>query len=488
VPEKRITVLLVDDDPEIAQVLSNFLPPERYRLEVVGDGALVVSTVRHLRPDVILLDVHLPSVSGMELLRHIKSDFTDIPIIIVSGYVSTGNAIEAMKEGAFEYLTKPFRMAALEDAIVRACGRPAGCVPTSDEDVVPADDQIIGKSPEIVAVAKMIGQIADAPAPVLIQGESGTGKELVARAIHRNSSRRQEPFVVVSCASSTESYLEAELFGAEGTTVPLRRSPRRGKLEEARGGTVFLEEASELPPLIQSRLLRVLDQGSFERADGSGTVPVSARVIAATGGSLVEMMKEGRFRVDLYYKLKVVSLYLPSLRDRRSDIPLLADYFIRKYSRLAHRPPKPLARKTRDLLLRYLWPGNVRELENTIHTAIVLSRESELVPEDFPMLAGETETVVETGSVQRESYSRQFRHIVASAFDRAAGDLDGRIYAELTAALDETLVSAALAATAGNQVRAAELLGISRNTLRERMKRFSLSASADAWRREEVLG
>jgi DNA-binding NtrC family response regulator len=475
VSHKRITVLLVDDDPEIAQVVSNFLPPENYRIEVVGDGTLVLATVRHVRPDVILLDVHLPSVSGLELLRRIKSEFEEIPVIIVSGYVSTGNAIEAMKEGAFEYLTKPFRMAVLEEAIVRACGRPAGPGPSDDEDVVPGNGQIIGKSPEIVIVAKTIGQIADAPAPVLLMGESGTGKELVARAIHRNSVRHEDPFVVASCTASTEAILEVELFGGASYGEEQHRR-RLGKLEEAGNGSIFLDEIADLPPAIQSRLLHALEDGRFA-CEGVGPIPLAARIIAATSRSLVELMKEGRFRVDLYYKLKIVTLYLPSLRDRRSDIPILSEYFIRKYSRLAHRPPKPLAKRTRDLLMRYHWPGNVRELENVIHTAVVLSRDAEFVPEDFPMLAELTNTSNPTVSPDRESYCRLFHQALNGVVSHMKADLEGHIYTELTAALDQALVERALEETGGNQVRAAQLLGVSRNTLRERMKRFSISVS-----------
>ncbi|HEX9750664.1 MAG TPA: sigma-54 dependent transcriptional regulator [candidate division Zixibacteria bacterium] len=473
---RRITVLLVDDDPEIAQAVANFLSPERFRVEVVGDGALVLSTVRHVQPDVILLDVHLPSISGLDLLKEIKATAASIPVIIVSGHVSTDNAIEAMKQGAFEYVTKPFRLATLEQTIIRACGRAAGPFPRDDEDVVPADGQIIGKSPEIVAVAKMIGQVADADAPVLLMGESGTGKELVARAIHRNSRRAGATFCSVSCAASNEDFLEAELFGGIGGSER-GRPGRAGKLEEATGGTVFLDEIADLSLLVQSRLFRVLDDNLIEHPGTHETIHTNVRIIAATSQSLVDLMKEGRFRVDLFYKLKVVSLFLPPLRERKADIRLLSDYFIRKYSRLAHRPPKPLASRAYDQLLRYHWPGNVRELENAIHTAVVLAREAELIPEDFPMLADVRQAVPPDLDKMHGDYCDLFRRTLRPAFEQMVGNSEGRIYTELTAALDEALVEAALEATQNNQVRAAQLLGISRNTLRERMRRFSMVAS-----------
>lgn len=472
---QRITVLLVDDDPEIAQVVVNYLPPERYRVEVVGDGALVLSTVRHLRPDVILLDVHLPSTSGLELLRQLKVEAESIPVIIVSGYVSTGNAIEAMQQGAFEYLTKPFRLEALEKTIVRACGRAAGPVPRSDADVAPAAGQIIGKTPEIVAVAKVIGKVADSDVPLLLMGESGTGKELVARSLHQNSSRRHKPFLIVCCAASTESFLESELFGDSSSEGVSGRPQRPGKLDEADGGTLFLDEVADLPLLLQSRLFQVLDEGVRENAVDGRKIPSRVRIIAATSHSLVDLMKEGRFRVDLYYQLKVVTLFLPPLRERRADIPLLCDYFVRKYSRRAHCPPKPLSAAATDRLLRYHWPGNVRELDKAVHTAVVLSREAELKPEDFSVLGDERPQSKSFDSGRRD-YADLFRHTLEPVFRDIVASSEGRVYAELTAALDEALVEAALEVTHQNQVRAAQMLGISRNTLRERIRRFSLVA------------
>ncbi|MEW5702493.1 MAG: sigma-54 dependent transcriptional regulator [Candidatus Zixiibacteriota bacterium] len=469
--ERRLKIVLVDDDPEIAQAVSNYLSPERYQIDVVGDGADVMPAVRASRPDAIILDVHLPSMSGLELLRQIKADRPDTPVIIVSGYVSTDNAIEAMKEKAFEYLAKPFRLAHLEQILNRAIGNTSPVSPRADDDVPLAKDQILGKSPEIVAVAKLIGQIAESDAPVLLLGETGTGKELVARAIHRNSSRADGPFFSVSCNATSPSHLEYELFGE-----PLDNSVRspatgRGKLELADGGTVFLDEVADLSPLVQSRLFRVLEEGRCEQPGGGGFIALDVRIIAASSRSLVDAMKEGRFRVDLFYKLKVVSLFLPPLRERKADVRLLSDYFIRKYSHLEHRDPRPLSAAAYEKLLHHHWPGNVRELENTIHMAVVLSRESELMGDDFPSLDDVPVCATLDMSEAHREYRDLFARVVDPVFAQVAAAAPGQVYAGMTAALEEVLVETALKATDQNQVRAAQLLGISRNTLRERMKR-----------------
>jgi DNA-binding NtrC family response regulator len=470
VTHHHTNLVLVDDDPEIAQAVVNYLPPEDYTIRVVGDGAFVMTAVREVLPDVVILDVHLPSMSGLEILKQIKSERPQTPVIIVSGYVSTDNAIEAMKQGAFEYLTKPFRLSELERVLGRATGKNSSG-PTHEDDKVPLDgDQILGKSPEMVAVAKMIGQVSSTDAPVLIIGESGTGKELVARAIVRNSSRAKGPFFTINCSATSPVTLEAELFGTEAG-VPVVR----GKLEQANGGTVFLDEIADLSLLAQSRLYRVLEEKMSETLEGTDKRPINVRVIAASNRSLVDAMKEGRFRVDLFYMLKAVSLHLPPLRERKADLRLLAEYFIKKYSRLEHRTVKTLSDSAYERLLHYHWPGNVRELENAVHMAVLLSRESDLAPEDFPMLADVRAGIDINTDHMRQECRDLFSQVVMPVFGKIADAAPGRIYQDMTAALEETLVEAALSATEHNQVRAANLLGISRNTLRERMKRLSMA-------------
>ncbi|MEW5874796.1 MAG: sigma-54 dependent transcriptional regulator [Candidatus Zixiibacteriota bacterium] len=467
-------ILLVDDDPEIAQAVVNYLTPPRYNITVVSDGAEVLPALRRVHPDLVLLDVHLPSVDGLQLLKQIK-DQGDVAVIIMSGYVSTGNAIEAMKDGAFEYLTKPFRLEKLEKIIARATGEAVRPAVTADNDVPLTDDQIIGKSPEIVEVAKIIGQIADSDAPVLVIGETGTGKESVARALHRNSKRSEKPFVVINCAATSEMHVEAELFGLESNGTGTNQTPRIGRFEQADGGTVFLDEVADLSIHAQSKLLRLLQEGSFERMSGERPIKVNVRVVAATTSSLVDLMKEGKFRVDLFYRLKVISLFLPPLRERRSDIELVSEFFIKKYARKTGRPFKPLSAAAREKLLKYPWPGNVRELENAIHTAIVLSKEAELLPDDFPMIGDPRQSVQLDFDQIKDDYQEIFRQAIAPLFDKIAMTSEGKVHGELTDALEQILVECAMSATGQNQVRSAQLLGISRNTLRERLKRFELA-------------
>lgn len=478
VSNKTLNILLVDDDPEIAQAVVNYLPPEQYRVEVVGDGADVMPVMRQFTPDVVLLDVNLPSMSGLELLRLIKDESPRVPVIIVSGYVSTGNAIDAMKEGAFDYLTKPFRLQKLERTIARAVGQLPEQTVMADDDVPLTDDQIIGKSPEIVEVAKVIGQVAQTDAPVLVIGETGTGKELVARVVHRNSNRRNKPFVTINCASTSEEILEAELFGQGPGGAGSGQGARVGRFEQANGGTVFLDEVSDLSIHAQSKLLGILQEGMFQRLNDDQMVNVDVRIVAATNRSLVDLMKEGQFRVDLFYRLKVISLFLPPLRERRSDIELLADFYIKKYSRKTGRPVKQLSPNALERLTKHHWPGNIRELENAIHTAVVLSKENELLPEDFPMVGGTAPTFNADLDNMRDNYRSLFKNVIDSVFDKMLTNSEGRIHNILTDALEQSLVEAALEATDNNQVRAAQLLGISRNTLRERMRRFDLSSVA----------
>lgn len=475
---RQINILLVDDDPEIAQAVVNYLSPAEFRVEVVGDGDAVMPTFATFQPDVVLLDVNLPSKSGLELLRLIKNEQPNLPIIIVSGFVSTENAIEAMREGAFEYLTKPFRLQKLERTIAKAVGQNPMPTVRADDDVPLSDDQIIGKSPEIVEVAKIIGQVASTDAPVLVVGETGTGKELIARVIHRNSNRKDKPFIIINCASTSEALLEAELFGQEPGGPENDRTHKIGKFEQADGGTVFLDEVSDLSIGAQSKLLRVLQEGRFERVNGGHGVETNVRVVAATNRSLVDLMKEGRFRVDLYYRLKVISLFLPPLRERRADIQLLAEFHIKKYALQTGRPAKPLSTEALEHLTRYPWPGNIRELENAVHTAVVLSRESELLREDFPMIGEVGPALPIDLDDSSRDYQYLLRQTIESVFDRLVASADGKIHAILTDALEQALVEAALAATDNNQVRAAQLLGISRNTLRDRMRRFDLTAQA----------
>ncbi|MBD3258726.1 AAA family ATPase, partial [candidate division GN15 bacterium] len=374
--------------------------------------------------------------------------------------------------------TKPFQIEKLIDTVNKACGfhshlRPPQ-VPVSDPGKTEGLDEIIGKSPEIVEIAKLIGQVAKTDAAVLIFGESGTGKELVARAIHRNSKRQHHPFLSVNCAALPETLLESELFGHEKGAFTGAYYKRIGKFEQADKGTLFMDEIGDMSMLTQSKLLRVLQDKRFERVGGNETIKADVRIIAATNKSLVQAMKEGSFRVDLFYRLKVVSIYIPPLRERRGDIPLLMDYFIDKFSNQLSLPRKTVSKRALQLLNKHLWPGNVRELENNVHTAMVMSKNDELQPDDFPSLADDNPKVDMDLSVLQDDYFETFKKIVDPIMPQLVSNSPGQIYHFLESALERAIISSCLRQFNGNQVKTSETLGISRNTLRDRIAKYGL--------------
>jgi DNA-binding NtrC family response regulator len=397
---------------------------------------------------------------------------------MISGFVSTENAIEAMREGAYEYLTKPFEIEKLIDTVNKACGfgvKRSGAVVKGVDTTTPHSvDEIVGKSPEIVEIAKLIGQVAATDAAVLIFGESGTGKELVARAIHRNSRRKSNAFLSVNCAALPETLLESELFGHEKGAFTGAYYKRIGKFEQADNGTLFLDEIGDMSMLTQSKLLRVLQEKCFERVGGNETIDVNVRIIAATNKSLVQLMKEGSFRVDLFYRLKVVSIYIPPLRERREDVPLLVDYFLEKFSQQLSMPIKQPSKRALQQMLRYHWPGNVRELENNVHTAMVMSKSDTLQTEDFPSLNEHNPKLELDLSELQEDYTDTFKKIIDPIMPKLISNSPGQVFHFLESALERAMISSCLKQYDGNQVKTAEALGISRNTLRDRIARYGL--------------
>lgn len=472
-------ILLVDDDQEVSQSVANLFDSDKYRFEFLGDGAGVTDfLMENQNIDLVMLDVNLPSMSGLEVLKQIRMVKSELPVIVISGFVSAENAIEAMREGAYEYLTKPFQVSKLLDTVNKACGyqTKSQTAPVLDKQA-PFDttvDEIIGKSPEIVEIAKMVGQVAKSDAAVLIFGESGTGKEVVARAIHRNSRRSSHQFLSVNCAALPDTLLESELFGHEKGAFTGAYYKRIGKFEQANSGTLFLDEIGDMSMLTQSKLLRVLQDQTFERVGGNQTIKSDVRIIAATNKSLVQAMKEGAFRVDLFYRLKVVSFYIPPLRERRGDIFLLVDHFLDKYSRQLSLPRRELTKKAQQALSKHLWPGNVRELENNIHTAMVMSKNENLQPEDFPSLADDGPKVELDISDLQDDYTETFRKIVEPIMPQLVTNSPGQIYHFLESALERAVISSCLKQFNGNQVKTSETLGISRNTLRDRIARYGL--------------
>ncbi|NOY88532.1 MAG: sigma-54-dependent Fis family transcriptional regulator [FCB group bacterium] len=472
-------ILLVDDDKDLSVSLANLFDTGKYKFDFLEDGLEVGEYVRdHEDVDLVMLDVNLPSLSGLDVLKQIKQIKSNLPVIIISGFVSTENAIEAMREGAFEYLTKPFEIEKLIEMVNKACGYSSEAKKMSlkikpEGKTESGIDEIVGNSPEIVEIAKLIGQVATTDASVLIFGESGTGKELVARAIHRNSNRRHNAFLSVNCAALPETLLESELFGHEKGAFTGAYFKRIGKFEQADKGTLFLDEIGDMSMLTQSKLLRVLQEKQFERVGGNESINVNVRIIAATNKSLVNCMKEGSFRVDLFYRLKVVSVYIPPLRERRGDIPLLADRFIEKYSGELSHPVKKVSKKAMQMLMKYNWPGNVRELENNIHTAMVMTKSESLMPEDFPLFAENKKIDIDT-DVLKEDYTETFKKIIDPVMPKLIASSPGQIYQFLESAFERALIASCLKHFNGNQVKTSETLGISRNTLRDRISRYNI--------------
>lgn len=472
-------ILVIDDDPKISKALTEFFKFDHFEINSISKGSEAIRTISSLSPDLILLDLRLPDMSGLELLKRIKDKNSDQPVIVMTGYTSAQSAIECVKEGAYEYISKPFGINELRDLINKALNKiePEEKVKngiTESFDLREHEDELIGQSPEIVEIAKLIGRVASTDASVLILGESGTGKELVARAIHHNSPRKDKPFISVNCAALPETLLESELFGHEKGAFTGAYCRKLGKFEQCDGGTIFLDEIADMSLLTQSKVLRVLQRQEFERVGGEQTIKVNVRVIAATNKSLVNCMKEETFRVDLFYRLKVVSIYMPPLRERKSDIPLLAQNFVRKFAHEVNKPTMGVSDEAMKLLFEYSWPGNVRELENNIHSAIVMSKGEILLPEHFPIFQEKVQASNLDFETIKEDYSKMFSQILGPVYSKLFCASEGKVYDHLIWALERSLVDYALKYCKGNQVRAAQLLGISRNTLRDRISKYTL--------------
>ena len=378
-PEQR-TVLIVDDDPPIREMLTDFLKEEGYEILVAGDGASALQVLRESaeRIDLALLDVRLPDVQGLEILRAVAEKGMELPVIVMTAHGTSSTAIHSMQLGAYDYLTKPIDLNQLSLTIQRllehhALAQQVKSLQSKLNEYL-IRERIVGQSPPMQEIYKLIGRVAGSDATVLICGETGTGKELVADVIHENSSRADEPLIKVNCAALPETLLESELFGHEKGAFTGAVSQRKGRFELADGGTIFLDEVGEMSPNTQKKLLRMLQQGEFQRVGGSEALHTDVRVIAATNKNLEREVEEDRFRDDLYYRLNVIRITVPPLRERREDIPLLTTHFLDRYRYRPGLPPTKISEEALKLLMEYSWPGNVRQLENSIERAVVLSQ------------------------------------------------------------------------------------------------------------------
>jgi two-component system nitrogen regulation response regulator GlnG len=474
-------VLLVDDDPVmILDQVTHALAPQGIGIDVArtaGDGLRQVAA---RPPDVILLDVHLPDLSGLEAYQRIRRIDGRIPVIFITWAATADTAIEAMKEGACDYLFKPLDLARLRGVVTQALElgrlmrRPAVVAQTP-----PAEDgggdAIIGRCPPMAEVYKAIGRVAAQNVIALITGESGTGKELVARAIYQHSTRARAPFLAINCAAIPENLLESELFGHEKGAFTGADRRRIGKFEQVSGGTLFLDEVGDMPPALQGKLLRVLQEQAFERVGGNETIRTDVRLIAATNRDLKAWSAEGKFRPDLYYRLSVFTIPLPALRERGDDLPMLVQHYLRRFSRELGRQVEEITPDALELLRRYPWPGNVRELQGVLKQALLQATGNVLIPAFLPEhLVSPPEPAA--GELAGADADFCFESFIRRRLEEGATTLS----AEAHQHLDRILLRLVLGHTGGNQLQAARLLGISRQTLRAKARELGLSIGRSA--------
>jgi two-component system NtrC family response regulator len=449
------TVLVVDDEKNYLVVLEDLLQDAGYEVLTASSGSQAIEIIQQTPVDTVLSDIKMPGISGIDLLETIKVLDPDLPVILMTAYAEVDQAVSAMKNGALDHIQKPFDNRDIRRAIERGVERRSLMknIRHLEAELGTLWGNIVGKSKAMETVFSLMKRVADTPTTVLISGESGTGKELIARGIHKASSRNRAPFVSINCAAVPENLLESELFGYEKGAFTGAVSLKQGKFEFADSGSLFLDEVGEMSLNLQVKLLRVLQEQEFQRVGGNKDIRVDVRIIAATNKDLKEEVDKGRFRADLFFRLNVVSIRVPPLRERREDIPVLAAHFVSKFGERLARPIREVDSNVMSALYRYSWPGNVRELENVIERAMVLSRTSTIMPEDLPPEI-------------RES------HEVGEGIDSLISCERG--LAETLDALEERMIRQALKKAANIQAQAAKNLGISRSNLQYKMKKYGL--------------
>jgi two-component system response regulator HydG len=452
-------VLVVDDDRSNLESVERILSREGYRVLVAPDGGAALDVIRGETPNVLITDLMMPGLDGASLLKAVKAMAPQVEIILMTAYGTVEGAVSAMKEGAYDFLTKPLKRHAMVRSVRKALEKQALVMENQALRAqlagLSAPAGLVGQSPLFRATIDLVRQVAASNATVLIQGESGTGKELVARAIHELSPRNGGPFVAINCAAIPETILESELFGYERGAFTGANARKEGRFDRAHRGTLFLDEVAEMSPAVQAKILRVVQDGEFERLGGTAGVKVDVRIVAATNRDLGKEVAANRFREDLFYRLNVVAITLPPLRDRLDDVPLLADHFLRKFAQKHGRALAGLSREALAALQQYSWPGNVRELENTIERSVVLSRGGLIGLEDLP-------------PAMREGAGPDARA-------PGANDAEGRaVVVPLGTPLEEVerrLIRETLRYTRGDKTLAARLLGIAPRTIYRKMDR-----------------
>lgn len=476
-------LLLIDDESDVLYSFQRIFDSPEIELLTASSGEEGLKLIPKAKPDLVIMDIRMGGITGLETLRRIREIDSRLLVILMTAYGTTQTAIEAMKLGAYDYLLKPFDVPKLKEIVANALKAAHDMRQVvSFQPLLESDDYeqgIVGRSEPMQQVFKMIGQVAGSNATALITGESGTGKELVARSIYQHSERSTQPFLAVNCAAIPEQLLESELFGHERGAFTGAAMQRIGKFEQCNGGTIFLDEIGDMTPATQTKILRVLQSGTFERVGGNQPIQVDVRVIAATNKPLEEAVAARQFREDLFYRLNVVRIHIPPLRERREDVRLLVNYFLKKFAHEQKTHPKSVSPGVIKALENYHWPGNVRELENIVRRALVVAKGSAILPGDLPP------EILNQGSGRGDGAAAA-APVSATGAENATGtdvtSLARRLFQwarkepklKIIPAVERELVIQALKETNGNQVQAARLLGITRATLRKRIEKFEI--------------
>jgi nitrogen regulation protein NR(I) len=468
------TILVADDEPNLRRVLSAILLREGYQVRQAENGEDAIDQLDDA-VDVVITDLKMPRIDGMAVLDHVSARHPSVPVIMITAFGSVDNAVLAVKKGAFDYIEKPFEKDQIRQIVAKAVAQ----ADANQQAPSPAEASgevgrygLIGTSPEMQGIFDIIDRVADTPSTVLITGESGTGKELVAKALHENSSRLGRPFIKINCAAIPKNLMESELFGYEKGAFTGATSSKPGRFELADTGTLFLDEIGEIPVEMQVKLLRAIQESEFERVGGIKTIKVDVRLITATNRDLEHEIRQGNFREDLYYRLNVVPLRIPPLRERGRDIPLLVEHIIKKFNERLGKSVEGIASDALETLARHRWPGNIRELENVLERTMLFCMSPQIELADIP---------AEVSGAGRERVGRDDTPTGSFAIAAAAEGLEvgentslKEVVRAETSRLERELIARALEETGGNVTQAAKLLKISRKSLQMKMKEFGL--------------
>lgn len=470
---ERSRILVVDDDPLIRGSLYEMLKGRDYDVEMAADGAEAMDHLKRRSFQLVLTDWKMPQVDGMSLMAHIRSNYPDTSVVLVTGFGTINSAVEAIKEGAFDYLTKPIQPEELEATIQRALSRYTPSTGDEGEDPDDPFSGVIGEDPVMQKIFEMIKDIAGNPVTVLIEGESGTGKRVIAQAIHRaDPKRHNKPFVEISCGAVPETLLESELFGhVKGSFTGAVRD-KKGRFEIADGGTILLDEIDTFTPTLQVKLLRAIEHKTFERVGDARTMSVDVRIVAATNRPLPGLVQAGKFREDLFYRLNVVTIKIPPLRERQSDLPLLIDFFLKRSTKVMNKAINGISDEAMEMLLHYPWPGNVRQLENVIDRAIIFARHAKLQVQDLPDELHHPDILIPQAGL-------------ASAIDNGEPEpepqpskKDGVQLRDAMKLPERDMILKVLNEVRWNRSKAAKRLGIHRSTLYHKIRQLGIDSSS----------